>query len=178
MSKDNKVLVTYASRAGSTAGIAEAIAISLAENGVQAELHPMQEVQDLSPYSAVVAGSAIHGGKWLPEAMRFVNIHKAALADKPVAIFMVCITLSMADAEKYRSGLRDWLAPVCALVTPVSEGYFAGQLDFSKLPFTFNTLLMRLPVLFGLWQKGDHRDWDAVGAWAQDIRPLLLKSRS
>ncbi len=178
MNKENRILVTYASRAGSTAGISEAIAISLAENGVQTVLYPMQEVQDLSPYSAVVAGSAIHGGKWLPEAMQFMRTHRTALAGKPVAIFMVCITLSMANAEEHWSGLREWMAPVRALVTPVSEGYFAGELDFSKLPLTLNTLLMRLPVLFGMWQKGDHRDWDAVRTWAKDIRPLLLKSRS
>ena len=30
---DNKILVTYASRFGSTAGVAEAIAKTLAENG-------------------------------------------------------------------------------------------------------------------------------------------------
>ena len=169
----NTILVAYASRAGSTAGVAEAIGKTLAAGGAPVEVRPMEEVTDLTLYSAVVAGSAIQGQKWLPEAMQFMRTHQTALARKPFAAFMVCITLSMANADKYRQGLTDWLAPVRALARPVSEGYFAGALDFSKLPLTPNTLMMRLPVLFGLWKQGDHRDWDAIHAWAEEIGHLL-----
>ena len=38
---DNKILVTYASRFGSTAGVAEAIAKTLAENGAQVDVFPL-----------------------------------------------------------------------------------------------------------------------------------------
>jgi menaquinone-dependent protoporphyrinogen oxidase len=69
----NQILVAYASRAGSTAGVAEAIGQTLAESGAQVEVRPMQDVEDLAPYRAVVAGSAIQGGKWLPEAMQFMQ---------------------------------------------------------------------------------------------------------
>jgi len=37
------------------------------------------------------AGCAIRGGKWLPEAMQFMQTHQAALAQKPFAAFLVCI---------------------------------------------------------------------------------------
>ncbi len=60
-----KILVTYASRAGSTAGIAKTIGETLAENGAQVDVLPMQDVQDLSSYRAVVAGSAIRGANSL-----------------------------------------------------------------------------------------------------------------
>ena len=169
----NKILVTYASRAGSTAGVAEAIGKTLAAGGAPVEIRPMKEVVDLTPYGAVVAGSAIQGQKWLPEAMVFLHTHQAALTRKPFAVFMVCITLSMSNADRYRQGLTDWMGPVRTLVRPVSEGYFAGALDFSKLSLTPNTLLMRLPVLFGLWKRGDHRDWEAIRAWAEQVRPLI-----
>ena len=171
----NKILVTYASQAGSTAGVAEAIGKSLSEGGAQVDVLPMQAVKDLSPYQAVVAGSAIHGQKWLPEAMQFLRDHQSELARKPFAAFMVCITLSMANAGQYREGLKGWMSPVRSLVRPVSEGYFAGALDFSKLPFSFNVLGMRLVVLTGMWKEGDHRDWNAIRAWAESLRPLLLK---
>jgi menaquinone-dependent protoporphyrinogen oxidase len=91
----NKILVTYASRGGTTTGVAEAIGKTLAESGAEVEVRPMAEVTDLSPYGAVVAGSAIQGGQWLPEAMQFVRGHQAELSSKPFAAFLVCMTLAM-----------------------------------------------------------------------------------
>ena len=37
----------------------------------------MKNVTDLAPYQAVVAGSAIQGQKWLPEAMQFMRAHQS-----------------------------------------------------------------------------------------------------
>jgi menaquinone-dependent protoporphyrinogen oxidase len=167
------ILVTYATRSGSTAGVAEAIAKTFAESGAQVEVRPMREVSDISPYRAVVAGSAIQGQKWLPEAMQFMRRNQQALSQKPFAAFMVCITLSMKGSAQYEAGIADWLAPVRALVRPVSEGFFAGTLDFKKMPLAFNTLMMRIPVWLKIWQEGDHRDWDAIRAWAKHTQPLL-----
>jgi menaquinone-dependent protoporphyrinogen oxidase len=172
---ENKILVAYASQAGSTAGVAEAIGKSLAEGGAQVDVLPMKSVNDLTLYRAVVAGSAIHGQKWLPEAMQFVSDYQSELSRKSFAFFMVCIALSMPDSDQYMEGLRGWMSPVRYLVRPVSEGYFAGSLDFSKLPFSFNVLAMRLAVLFGIWKEGDHRDWNAIRAWAESLRLLLLQ---
>ena len=171
---ENKILVTYASVAGSTAGVAEAIGKSLVEGGDQVDVLPMRQVTDLAPYRAVVAGSPIHGQKWLPEAMAFMRAHQSELSHKPFASFMVCITLSMANSGQYLEGLKSWMSPVRDLVRPVSEGYFAGALDFSRLPFSFNVLAMRLVVLLGMWKEGDHRDWNAIRIWAESLRPLLV----
>jgi len=170
---DNKILVTYASRFGSTAGVAEAIAKTLAENGAQVDVFPMREVKDLSPYQAVVAGSAINSGAWLPEALQFVQTHRAELNQRPFAAFLVCMTLAMRNADQYRGHVADWLAPVRALVQPMSEGLFAGGLDIGKIPSFSDRLKFRLSVLFGVWKEGDHRDWNAIRAWAEGLRLLL-----
>jgi menaquinone-dependent protoporphyrinogen oxidase len=130
------------------------------------------------PYQAVVAGSAIQGQKWLPEAMQFLRAHQSELAQKPFAAFMVCITLTMTNADQYREGLKVWMNPVRSLVRPINEGYFAGGLDFSKIPFSFNVLAMRFVVLTGMWKKGDHRDWNAIEAWAKSLRGLLSRQDS
>ncbi len=174
----SKILVVYASRSGYTAGIAEAIGKTLSAHSIPADVRPVSDflgpsAASLKDYRAVVAGSAIQGQKWLPEAMQFLEANRAALAQKPFAAFMVCISLSMRGADTYRAGIAEWLAPVRAQVRTISEACFAGGLDFSKMPLTFNALLMRLPVLFGLWKTGDHRDWQAVNAWAESLAGLL-----
>ena len=85
------------------------------------------------------------------------------------------MTLAMPGADKYRQAVSDWISPVRALVKPVSEGLFAGALDISKIPSFGDRLKFRLSVLFGVWTEGDHRDWNAIRAWADSIRPLLLQ---
>jgi menaquinone-dependent protoporphyrinogen oxidase len=169
----NKILVTYASRAGSTAGVAEAIGQTLAENGLPVDVRPMSDVTDLTPYRAVVSGSAIQDGQWLPEAMQFVRTHRAALGHKPFAAFLVCMTLAMKKNDKYHAGVREWLGPVRALVRPVSEGFFAGALDLGTIPSLRKRLMFRLSIALGVWAAGDHRDWDAVRAWAAALVPQL-----
>ncbi len=168
----NKILVTYASQTGSTAGVAEAIGKTLAEAGASVDVRPMKEVQDLAAYQAVVAGSAIHGGQWLPEAMQFLRAHQADLRDKPFAAFLVCMTLAMPKSQ-YREHVATWLEPVRALVKPVSEGLFAGALDTKNIHSFGDQLKFRLSVALGVWSEGDHRDWDAIRAWATRLRPLL-----
>ncbi len=173
----NKVLVTYASRTGSTVGVAEAIGKTLAESGVQVDVCPMQDVKDLASYDAVVAGSAIQAAHWLPEAIQFVQTNQATLARKPFAAFLVCMTLAMKKAD-YRDHVVTFLEPVRTLVQPVSEGYFAGVLDIAKVPSFGERLKFRLSVAMGVWSAGDHRDWKAIRAWTESLQPLLLPSVS
>jgi menaquinone-dependent protoporphyrinogen oxidase len=168
-----KILVTYASRTGSTLEIAKAISKTLTESGAAVDVMPMQGVKDLAPYQAVVAGSAIRGSKWLPEAVQFIRLHQTTLRHKPFAMFTVCITLAMVNSEQYRSAVAGWTAPIRAIVRPLSEGFFAGLLDFNKLPVNWHTLKLRATVAMGIFPRGDHRDWNAIRTWAESLKPLL-----
>jgi menaquinone-dependent protoporphyrinogen oxidase len=169
----DKILVTYATCTGSTVGVAEAIGRTLSESGAQVDVLSMRDVHDLSPYRAVVAGSAIQNKQWLPEAMQFMHDNKAALSQKPFAAFLVCMTLAMKNAAGYRGFVSDFLAPVRSLVKPVSEGLFPGVLDIKKVPSAADRFKFRLSVLFGVWSEGDHRDWNAIRTWAAELPPLL-----
>ena len=133
----------------------------------------MEDVTDLTPYNAVVAGSAIRGKQWLPEAIQFVQKHQAALRQKPFAAFLVCMTLAMKNGEKYRPQVATLLDPVRAMVKPVSTGLFAGVLDIGKISSFSDRLKFRVSVLFGVWKEGDHRDWNAIREWAAGLGPLL-----
>ena len=169
----NIILVTYASQTGSTAGVAETIGETLIGKGAQVEVRPMKDVKDVAQYRAVVAGSAIHMGKWLPEAIRFIKTHRLTLSQKPFASFLVCMTLTMSNTE-FHKAVADALKPVRAMVNPVSEGLFAGALDLSR-QHLIPGLVLRAIVASGSWEEGDHRDWDAIRAWAESIHPLLLQ---
>ena len=168
-----RILVTYATRTGSTRGVAEAIGAVLAEGGALVDVLPMQAVSDVSPYAAVVAGSAIQNKQWLPEALAFVNAHRATLSRKPFAAFLVCMTLAMRQGGTYRGFVSDFMAPVRALVRPVSEGLFAGALDIGAMPSWSDRLQFQISVWLGVWSRGDHRDWEAIRAWARDLRRHL-----
>jgi menaquinone-dependent protoporphyrinogen oxidase len=168
----NRILVAYASALGSTFGVAEAIGKTLTESGAQVDVCPVQDVANLDQYSAVVLGSAIHGRQWLPEATAFLQANRAELARKPFAAFLVCMTMTMQNG-KYQQNVADWLQPVRALVRPISEGYFAGVLDISKIPSFMDRLKFRISVLLGVWSEGDHRDWNAIRTWAMNLAPKL-----
>ncbi len=118
-----------------------------------------------------MAGSPIQDKKWLPESIQFVEKNQAELSRKPFAAFLVCLTLAMRNGESYRPFVVEFLTPVRALVKPVSEGQFAGRFDFAKISNWRVRLMFRLSALFGVWQEGDHRDWNAIRAWAKDMFP-------
>jgi menaquinone-dependent protoporphyrinogen oxidase len=168
-----KILVTYASRTGFTAGVADAIGKTLIDLGEVVDVLRMQDVADISPYRAVVAGSSIQDAKWLPEAMEFIQTHQSSLAQKPFAAFLVCMTLAMPKAAEYRPTVATWLNPVRSIVKPVSEGLFAGALDIREITSFSDRIKFRLSVMFGVWKEGDHRDWNAVTNWAKSLVPLI-----
>jgi menaquinone-dependent protoporphyrinogen oxidase len=166
------ILVTYASRHGATAGVAEAIGKTLSESGATVEVKNMKDVNDLSPYRAVVAGSAIQGNQWLPEAMQFLQTHRTVLTQKPFAAFLVCMTLAIGEG-KYREQVKEFMQPVRAIVRPMSEGLFAGVLDIKRVPTFGDRVKFRMSVMMGVWKEGDHRDWNAIREWAAGLPALL-----
>jgi hypothetical protein len=69
--------------------------------------------------------------------------------------------------------VAEWLAPIRRMVRPVSEGIFAGVLDLRKVPSMGYRIAFRLAVLSGAWREGDHRDWNAISAWARALSTAL-----
>ena len=171
----NKILVTYATRGGSTKGVANAIAETIADNGVEVDVLPMQEIDDLSDYIAVVAGSAIQMDQWLPEARDFMERHQSQLSQKPFAAFLVCMALALKDDDKTKATVSSWMQPIRDIVEPVSEGHFAGALNLSEIRGLGFQVLARLGILIGFWSEGDYRDWKAIKQWAKELPAKLMK---
>ncbi len=173
--KGHKVLVAYASDCGSTSEVAEAIGQVLCDNSTTVDIRLVENVKDLSPYQAAVIGSAIHSSKWLPEAMKFVEMKQKALSQMPVAYFLTCLTLYKSN-DVTRRRARSYLDPVldaAPQVKPVDMGLFAGVLDYSKLSFVVRMVMKSKMKKKGV-PEGDHRNWDAIRAWAKGLGPKLL----
>ena len=83
------VLVGYASAHGSTRQIAERVGSRIGRGGATVRVAPVGELHDLEAYDAVVLGSAIHNGAWLPAATEAVRANAEVLAAKPVWLFSV-----------------------------------------------------------------------------------------
>lgn len=81
------VLVAYATRYGSTQEVAEAVAATLREGGLEADVRPMQEVRTLEGHRAVVLGAPLYMGHLHKDADTFLSRYREALAERPVAIF-------------------------------------------------------------------------------------------
>lgn len=171
------ILITYASRSGSTAEIAEAIGETLTQQGLSVDVRPMTQVTSVAQYQAVIAGSAVRQQQWLPEAMQFLEAHQRELAQKPVATFEVCMALATKKPARYTGALQTasaWMEPARQLVNPVSEGYFAGVLELKKIKELRFRIALGAMVRLGLFPEGDHRDWDAIGKWASALPALLF----
>lgn len=166
----DKILVAYATRAGSTGEVAQAIAETLRQAGLDVDLRPVREVRDVSPYRAVVLGTAIRAFRPLPEAIRFLRRHREALSRIPVAYFAVCIAL-MEDTEENRRMAASWMEPMRAVLEPVRMGLFAGKMDYSRLSFPERFIIKRMKV-----PEGDHRNWEAIRAWAGEVAGMLSDS--
>lgn len=165
-----KVLVTYASKYGSTGGVADAIGKELCSKGMAVDVMLIKNVRDVSSYQAVVIGSAIYMGKWMSEALDFIKKNKDSLRQVPVAYFLVCMNLSRPTQEKQAEVLSYMDAVVKAVpeIKPVGMGTFAGALDYKNLSWLNKKILKSKGT-----PEGDFRDWNAIRSWTRN--PVLAK---
>jgi menaquinone-dependent protoporphyrinogen oxidase len=173
------VLVGYATRYGSTQQVAEVVAGTLRDSGLEVDLEPVREVRTLDDYRAVVLGAPLYIGRWHRDAQRFLSLHQEALTQRPVAIFALGPT--QPDEQEWEGGRAQldqelarypWLAPVALEL-------FGGTYDPAKLHF-LDKLLATLPAspLHGM-PASDVRNWTAIRAWASalatELRPATAQ---
>ena len=164
----DSILVTYATRFGSTEEVAEAVAKTLRDSGYTVDCRPTVEVQSLDEYDAVVLGSAVNYANWLPPAIDFVREHQDALVEVPVALFTVHIQ-NIGDDEQSRQKRLAYLDEVRPYVQAVSEGFFAGRFNrHAAVELIPRWLALIVPPF-------DFRKWDKISIWANSLPALLLQ---
>jgi menaquinone-dependent protoporphyrinogen oxidase len=174
-----RVLVAYASRCGSTGGVAEAIGRELCKGGAQVDVRLVDKVTDVSPYRAVIVGSAVRRGRWLDEAIEFVTKHKKTLAGRPTAYFLTCISLARPSdqARRQARGYMNSVLNEVKVVKPRDLGMFAGVLDYDKISWLMRIIMRRKMRAKGI-KPGDYRDWAAIRSWATRLNTRLALKHS
>jgi menaquinone-dependent protoporphyrinogen oxidase len=160
-----KVLVTAASKYGSTTEIAETIGEVLTERGLETTVTSPQEVGSVEPYEAVVLGSAIYAGHWQKEAKELVERARDALAGRPVWLFS---SGPIGDPPKPEEDPVD-VAEIIQTTSAREHRVFPGKLVKKHLSFPEKAIVLALRA-----PEGDFRDWDAIRAWASGIADALL----
>jgi menaquinone-dependent protoporphyrinogen oxidase len=158
-----RILVAYASRKGSTAGIARAVGKELVSAGHTVDVVELGKISTLAGYDAVVAGVPVYMGKVEKDISKFVVQHHDWLAKIPVAAFAVGIAPiapRIESVEKVQEDLRKALSPII----PVAATVFAGKLDPDKMSFIERMMTSLMKV-----KTGDFRDWNAIAAWAREL---------
>lgn len=164
---NNRILVTFAGRTGSTADMATTIDEVLTSRGYSVDLKPVKEKPSVEGCRAVIMGSAVRMGGWLPEMLEFIKTNQKTLNQIQTAIFTVHM-YNLGTDNNSRAARKAYTVPVWKMLTPVNEAFFAGKMDPEKLSFS-DRLLARIVAGNEGQKVGDFRDWDQIRNWAQTI---------
>ena len=160
-----RILVAYATRKGSTAEVATVIGEVLRTRGYEVDVRPVTRDPALDDCVAVLIGSAVNAGQWLPEAVDFVRKHQHTLSAVPSAVFTVHIMNAGLDEQSCRKRLA-YLDAIRRLVHPEDEAFLLGiGPDPAKDSWLARWLFRR----FGGAAEGDCRNWAAIRGWASTV---------
>ena len=173
-----KVLVVFASKHGSTKGIADFIGEKLRQSGADVDVLEVNQVRDLRSYDAFVIGSALYFGHWMKDAKRFVSRNRAILSSRPVWLF----SSGPIGKERKDAKGRDLLDTSVSgpfELEDLKQGLqvkdhrvFFGAYDERSLGF-FSRQLMKSPTIREAVPLGDFRDWKEIENWSIGIARSL-----
>lgn len=188
-----RVLVTYATMAGSTAEVAQLIGEELEKSDLEVDVRGMEEVDSLDGYDGVVVGGPMILG-WHRAARRFLKKNRRAFDSTPLAVFITAMALTDAPweglegvevtvdenlpkppkvegklsfRERYAT-LSNYLRPILratAPFKPASIGVFAGRMEYGRLKWW--AVIFAMVIVQA--QAGDRRDWSAIRSWASGL---------
>jgi menaquinone-dependent protoporphyrinogen oxidase len=192
-----RILVAYATFAGSTGEVARAVGEEIAKSGLQVDVLPLGEVKGLEVYDGVVVGGPMIMG-WHRAALGFLKKHRGAFQRIPLAVFVMGMSLTQTGEtsvggvpvyvdeklpkppekegrltlrERY-ARLSNYVQPILMAtrpVKPVNVGFFGGRLEYGRLKWW--AVLFVMVIIQA--QAGDRRNWTAIRSWAAGLPAAL-----
>jgi menaquinone-dependent protoporphyrinogen oxidase len=157
------VLVAVASRHGSTT--TTAISAELRAAGLNASVRDIDSGVSPAGYDAVVLGSAVYMGGWLPEMQRYIERHAEPLGRIPVWLFS---SGPLGREDPRPPGDPKDLPRAVEITHARDHRIFVGRLDPAALGFAERLLARAVHA-----PAGDFRDWEHIRAWAREIAATL-----
>ena len=162
-----RILVAFASKHGSTAEIAAAVAGELRAKGLEADCRPAADVADLAGYDALVLGSAVYMKRWRREARALLHKHARELAELPFWIFSSGPFGENPDPA--------WAEPPKIVKEAEKLGVRGHMVFGGRLPIEPNGFIERGIVRDTPPEVADLRDWDEIRDWAGAIAEQLQR---
>ena len=166
-----KALVAYASKNGSTAEIAQAIAEELRTHGLEADCREAGEVRDLGPYDAVVLGSAVYAKRWRSSARRFLGRHGGALSAMRWWVFSSGPVGEPKPEDEAKAA--EWLEPPKIIAKVERLGAREHVVFGGRVPTEPHNFIERAMVKNTPKEVADRRDWEEIRRWAAGIASEL-----
>jgi len=188
-----KILVAYATMAGSTAEVAQAVGEEITKTGLEVDVKPINDVRNLEGYDGVVVGAPMIMG-WHRDAKRFLKRHREEFKRIPLAVFVLAMSLTQTGEtsvdgvpvfvdenlpkppqkmgslnfwERY-ARLSNYLRPILSATRPakpVSIGVFGGRLEYGRLKWW--AVLFAMLIIRA--PAGERRNWPIIRSWAADL---------
>ena len=155
-----RVLVVAASKHGATLDIAELIAGTLADAGVEAVVQAPEDVASVDDYDAAIVGSAVYIGRWMSSARQFVERNAIALGNLPVWLF----SSGPAGDPPLPAGDPADVAELKRLTHAREHRVFAGRIDRQALAFGEKIVVSAVHA-----PSGDFRSPAEIKGWAAGI---------
>jgi menaquinone-dependent protoporphyrinogen oxidase len=162
-----KVLVAYASKRGSTAEIAQAIAAVLRESGNEVDCAEAGTDAGLGGYDAVVLGSAVYMRRWRGDARHFLRKHRRELERLPLWVFS-----SGPTGDPSRDDPA-WTEPGHTIKLVEKLGAREHVVYGGSMPDEPSGAIERSMIESTPPELRDRRDWDEIRAWATRIAAEL-----
>ncbi len=164
----SRVLVTYGTKFGSTAEIADRIGGRLTEAGFDTDVLQANLGIDVRKYDAVVVGSPMYGSKWLAEPALLLYTNPDIFDTTPLAVFTVGM-LNVKHPGELEKVHDEFFEQIFTGPHALPEGSTHAVFDGAMYRSNLKMCLRIFDRVVNISPVGDFRDWAKIESWADEV---------